>query len=345
MTATIRHWLQSGTGRGNLNLVTAPKPVPHAGEVLVKVTAVSLNYRDKLVLEGGVGLTSVEPIIPATDFAGVVEEVGDGVAALRHGDRVVSVIAADWFDGAVPMPNLPLAPDFRGPATGSIPPGALSEYVVLPAYALARSPDSLDDAEAATLPIAALTAWYALIERGRLKPGDGVLIHGTGGVALFGLQFAKLAGATVLVVSSSADKLAAARQLGADHLLKRDAPDLAAEVRRLAGGRGADHVLETVGGANFALSLDAAAPGGRVSLIGQIDGTDLAGNSLHLARKRLIVEGIAVGHRRAYDEMLRAVDAARLKPVIDSRFPFTDLPAALDRLDAGPFGKIVVDVS
>ncbi|MBS1182331.1 MAG: Alcohol dehydrogenase zinc-binding domain protein [Proteobacteria bacterium] len=341
MTSTIRHWRQAGTGRGSLSFVTAPKPIPYAGEVLVKVKAVSLNYRDKLVLEGGVGLAPQEPIVPATDFAGIVEDVGDGVTVFRRGDRVVSTIAADWFDGAVPTPGLPLAPGFRSPAM----PGALCEYVIRPAYALARSPDSLDDTETSTLPIAALTAWFALIERGRLRPGDSVLIHGTGGVALFGLQFAKLAGAMAVVVSSSADKLAAARQLGADHLLLRGTPDLAAEVRRLTGGRGADHVLETIGGSNFALSLDAAAPGGRVSLIGQISGTDLGGNGLHLARKRLVVEGIAVGHRRAYDEMLHAINVARLKPVIDSRFPLADLPAALDRLDAGPFGKIVIDVA
>lgn len=341
MASTIRHWLQAGTGRNSLSFVTAPKPIPYAGEVLIRVTAASLNYRDKLVLEGGVGLAPKEPIIPGTDFAGVVEDVGDGVTLFRRGDRVISTIIADWVDGTVPIPSLPLTQTFRSPAT----PGALSEYVVRPASALARSPDSLDDAEASTLPIAALTAWYALIERGRLKPGDNALIHGTGGVALFGLQFAKLAGAVALVVSSSEDKLAAARKLGADHLLERNTPDLAAEVRRLTDGRGADHVLETVGGTNFALSLDAAAPGGRVSLIGQIDGTELAGNGLHLARKRLIVEGIAVGHRRSYDKMLRAIDAARLKPVIDSRFPLADLPAALDRLDAGPFGKIVIDLT
>lgn len=341
MASTIHHWRQAGIGRSSLSLVTAPKPIPYAGEVLVRVTAASLNYRDKLVLEGGVGLAPQEPIIPGTDFAGVVEDVGDGVALFRRGDRVVSTIMADWIDGTVPVSSPPLVQTYRSPAT----PGALSEYVVRPASALARSPDCLDDAEASTLPIAALTAWYALIERGRLKPGDHVLIHGTGGVALFGLQFAKLVGAIALVVSSSADKLAAVRQLGADHLLRRNSPDLANEVRRLTCGRGADHVLETVGGTNFALSLDAAAPGGRISLIGQIDGTELAGNGLHLARKRLTVEGIAVGHRRAYDEMLRAIDAARLKPVIDSRFPLASLPAALDRLDAGPFGKIVIDLA
>lgn len=340
MTSTIRHWRQAGTGRTSLSLVTAPKPIPYAGEVLVRVTAASLNYRDKLVLEGSVGLTPREPIIPATDFAGVVEDVGDGVGNFRRGDRVVSTIAPEWFDGTVPTPDLPLAPSFRSSAV----PGALAEYVVRPAYTLARSPSTLDDAEASTLPIAALTAWYALIERGRLRPGDRVLIHGTGGVALFGLQFTKLLGASVIVTSSSVEKLAAAQRLGADHLIRRDTPDLAAEVRRLTDGRGADHVLETIGGSNFALSLDAAAPGGRISLIGQIAGSDLAGNGLHLARKRLIVEGIAVGHRRAYDEMLRAIDAARLKPVIDSRFPLADLPAALDRLDEGPFGKIVVEL-
>jgi NADPH:quinone reductase-like Zn-dependent oxidoreductase len=341
VTSTIRHWRQAGVGRTSLSFVTAPKPIPYAGEVLVKVTAASLNYRDKLVLDGSVGLTPQDPIIPATDFAGVVEDVGDGVTNFRRGDRVVSIIAPEWCDGTVPTSYLPPAPSFRSAAT----PGALAEYVVRPAYTLARSPSTLDDVEASTLPIAALTAWYALIERGRLMPGDSVLIHGTGGVALFGLQFSKLVGASVVITSSSADKLASSQRLGADHLLKRDTPDLAAEVRRLTGGRGADHVLETIGGSNFALSLDAAAPGGRISLVGQIAGSDLTGNGLHLARKRLIVEGIAVGHRRAYEDMLRAIDAARLKPVIDSCFPLADLPAALDRLDEGPFGKIVVELA
>lgn len=341
MSSTIRHWQLGGIGREALSLHTAPKPIPYAGEVLVRVTAASLNYRDKLVLEGSVGLAPTGPIIPGTDFAGVVADIGEGVTAFRRGDRVVSVIAPDWFDGDVPPAGLPLAPGFRaGRSTG-----ALTEYTVYPAWALEHTPASLEDAEAATLPIAALTAWHALIERGHLKPGQSVLIHGTGGVALFALQFAKLAGAAALVVTSSDDKAKRVTALGADHVLLRDSSNLADTVRQLTGGRGAEHVLETVGGANFALSLDAAAPGGRVTMIGQITGIDLAGNSLHLARKRLVIDGIAVGHRRAYVEMLRAIDATGLKPVIDSRFAFADLPAALDRLDAGPFGKIVIDLA
>lgn len=341
MSSTIRQWKLSGVGRQNLSFVTAPKPIPYAGEALVRISAASLNYRDKLVLEGGVGLPPTAPIVPATDFAGVVEDVGDGVSAFRRGDRVVSVIAPDWIDGDVPVPGLPLAPGFRS----DYGPGALTEYAVYPAWMLARSPAGLDEAEVSTLPIAALTAWQALVERGRLKPGETVLIHGTGGVALFGLQFAKLAGARVVVITSSADKQARVRTLGADHALLRTTPDLAQAIRDLTGGRGADHVLETIGGPNLALSLDAAAPGGRVYMIGQITGTDLSGNTLHLARKRLVIEGIAVGNRRACDDMLRAVAAARLKPVIDSRFALADLPAALDRLDAGPFGKIVIDIA
>lgn len=341
MSSTIRQWKLNGVGRDHLSFVTAPRPIPYAGEVLVRISAASLNYRDKLVLEGGVGLAPTAPIIPATDFAGVVADVGDGVSALRRGDRVVSAIAPDWIDGDVPAPGWPLAPGFRSDCG----PGALTEYAVYPAWALARSPSGLDDAEAATLPIAALTAWHALIERGHLKPGESVLIHGTGGVALFGLQFAKLAGARVIVVTSSTDKQTRVRALGADHVLLRTTPDLAQAIRDLTGGRGVDHVLETIGGANFALSLDAAAPGGRLYMIGQITGTELSGNTLHLARKRLVVEGIAVGHRRSYDEMLRAIATSGLKPVIDSHFALADLPAALDRLDAGPFGKIVIDIA
>jgi NADPH:quinone reductase and related Zn-dependent oxidoreductases len=337
MTDTMRRWSLKALGRENLALERVAIPEPGLGEVLVNVAAVSLNYRDKLAIDKAFSRSHAYPFVPLSDMAGTVVANGPGARRFSAGDRVLTVFMPDWPDGPIPGPD-------QAKCIGGDYDGMLADYVVLPERFLLKTPDHLSHAEASTLPIAALTAWYALVELGGIRAGQTVVVQGTGGVALFGLKIAKLHGATVIVTSSSDDKLQAAKKLGADGLINYRSENWADAVLRLTAGRGADHILEIAGGANLARSLEAATEGGRVWLIGLLDGLDLAGDFGHLARRRLRVEGIRVGSRRSYEDMMRAVDTAKLVPVIDSRFAFEKFPDALNRLDQGPFGKIVVDV-
>lgn len=341
MGTTMRRWTMDAIGRDRLRFDTAPIPTPGAGEVLVKVSAVSLNYRDKLVIDGVMQPPITFPFSPASDMAGVVAAVGAGVSRFKPGDRVISTFVPGWIDG------LP-AGDARLPpyqTLGGTHPGVLAEYVAFPADWFTAAPATLDDAQASTLPVAGLTAWQALVELGGVKAGETVLVHGTGGVSLFGLQIAKAHGAQVIVTSRGADKLARAMALGADHGIHSGTADWVAEVHRLTGDRGADHVLEVIGGANLARSLDAVAVRGRVSVIGVLDGWELSAPVGPLLLKSATIQGILVGHRRAQEDLVRAVDRVGLKPVIERRYGFADLPAALDHLDRGAFGKIVIEVA
>lgn len=340
MSERMRRWEMDRIGRDRLVLRDAPVPAPGPGEVLVKVAAVALNYRDLLVVDSGMGMALDYPVTPGSDLAGTVAAVGEGVRRLAVGDRVISTFAPGWIDGLPPG-------DGRNPsaaALGGILPGVLSSHVVFPADWFVRSPRSLDDARASTLTCAGLTAWFALVETGRLGAGETVVIEGTGGVGLFGLQIARMRGARAIVVSGHAGKLDRARALGADAVVDRTAEDWVAAVHRLTDGRGADHVLELVGGAHLGRAVQAAAVGGRVYQIGVMEGFEVSAPAGPLMLKAVTIHGIVVGHRRALEDLVAAVDLDGLEPVIDGRFPLSALPAALDRLAGGPFGKVVVDV-
>jgi len=341
MTGTMQRWQMDGIGRERLALTDAPVPDPKPGELLVKVAAVSLNYRDKLVTESGMGLPLVFPFTPGSDLAGTVQAVGNGVTRFAVGDRVISTFAPGWIDGA-PLGN-GRVPPYR--TLGGTCPGVLAEYVALPADWFVRAPASLDDGEASTLPCAGLTAWFALVEKGRLRAGETALVEGTGGVALFGLQIAKAHGASVIVVSGSADKLERAKALGADHGIDRSLEDWVEATYRLTADHGADHILELVGGAHLQKAVRAAAIDGRIYQIGVLEGFDVAAPAGPLMLKNVTLRGIGVGHRRALEDLVAAVDRIGLKPAIDRRYPLADLPAALDHLDRGPFGKIVVEIA
>ena len=335
MTSAIQRWQIESFDRGSLKQVEAPMPSPAAGQILVRTQAVSLNYRDLMITSGNYAWTPSLPFTPGSDLAGVVEAVGPEVTRWKGGDKVISTFVAGWIDGQAPPGTFSLG----GPG-----PGALATHVLLDEQWVVAAPRTLNAEQASTLPCAALTAWFSYFEEGSLKPGDTVLIHGTGGVALFGLQFAAMHGATVIVVSGGAAKRDKALGLGASHVLARDA-DWPTEVRRLTGGRGVDHVLETVGGANLGRSLRAVAQGGRVSLIGVIDGGSVEAQAMDFIRSRGVVQGISVGHRRALEDMVRAIDATHMQPVIDKVYSFADVPAAFAHLERGAFGKVVVSVS
>lgn len=342
MTKTMKRWQLNAAGRKNLAFVEAAIPAPAPGEILIKVAAVSLNYRDKLLIDDGFGLPDMQTqaLVPLSDVSGTIAALGESVTRFAVGDRVISTFLPDWIEGAGPG----TARHPNGRNLGGSLQGVLAEYIVLNQDWAVRGPRELSHAEASTLPCAGLTAWTALVERGRLRAGQKVVVLGTGGVSLFGVQIGLMHGAEVIVVSGDDDKLARARELGAHHGINRKREDWVGAVYRLTSDHGAEHILETVGGAHLGKSLDAAAVAGRISLIGILEGLDVSGSFGAFARKRLVVEGIQVGHRRALEDFVKAFDLSRIKPVIDAIYGMNDFEAALDHLDRGPFGKIVVEV-
>jgi NADPH:quinone reductase-like Zn-dependent oxidoreductase len=307
---------------------------------LMKVISVSLNYRDKLLVAGAYNRLMPLPMIPISDAAGEVVEAGRDVTRARVGDQIVAHYATKWIDGE-PSEDRSLH------TLGNTISGALAEYVVLDEQAIVSKPEYLTYDEAATLPVAALSAWYALIEMGRLKPSEFVLIQGTGGVSLFGLQFASAVGARPIVLSSSDRKLDKARGLGAVAGINYSrTPEWESTVLDLTEGRGVEHVLEVVGGNNLNRSLKILRPGGQISTVGMLESPNASLDLLTLFKKAAVIRGIGgAGHRRAFEEMTAAMSKFHLKPVIDSIYSFGDAPAAFGRLDQGPVGKVVVRIA
>lgn len=337
----MKAWTVDALGRERLRMTGMARPEPQAGEVLIRVANVSLNYRDLLVMEGKMGDGRAFPFVPGSDLAGTVTACGAGVSRFAVGDRVMSTYVPDWIDGK----QLGSAAKPNGMTMGGPHPGVLAEYVALPESWLVRAPEALSDAEVSTLPIAGVTAWFALVEEGRLSAGQTVLVQGTGGVALFGIQVAKAHGARIIVTSSDDAKLDRAKTLGADIGINRSRDDWADAAVDATNGKGVDHILEIAGGPNLANSVKAAAVGGQISVIGIIEGLDLQAPAFPLLLKQVVIRGIFVGHRRAAESFVTAIDATGLKPMIDRRYPFGALPEALRHLERGPFGKIVIDVA
>ena len=237
---TMKRWVIDRHGRDGLRLDEAPTPEPRPGEVRVRVGAVALNARDLMMIDHGMGLELDFPFVPASDMAGSVEALGEGVGRLRPGDRVIANFLPEWIDG---RPTGSAAqPSYR--TLGGHYPGVLAERVCVPEGWLVGAPASLSDVEAATLPVAGLTAWFALVDKGHVRAGETVLVPGTGGVALFATQIAAAHGAEVIITSSSDAKLKRTKALGAQHGINRDTAEVVAEVYRITGGRGADHVLD-----------------------------------------------------------------------------------------------------
>lgn len=318
-----------------------PDPTPGSGEVLVRMRAASLNYRDLLVRSGKSASGGADPVVPLSDGAGEIISVGEGVEEWKAGDRVALTFFRDWIEG-------PFQASHHGAARGGSCDGVLAEQVVAPAHSLVRIPDSLDFAEAATLPCAALTAWHALMERGRpLRKDETVLCLGTGGVSIVALQIAKAAGARVIVTSSSDEKLERARSLGADETINYvRSPEWDAEVWRLTGKRGADRVIEVGGPGTIGRSMNSVANSGVISLIGVLTGFDPPDASLFtLVKKNAELHGIYVGSREMFVRMNDFIGRHGIHPVIDSLFGFEDAAEAYECLRAaGHLGKIVVGI-
>ncbi|ALG72643.1 alcohol dehydrogenase [Azospirillum thiophilum] len=335
---TMKRWEIDAIGKQSLRLNDVGIPRPGLREVLVRVNAVALNYRDKMVVETGRGLPLTFPFTPGSDLAGEVVALGEGASRFGLGMKVISTPTPDWIDGL-------RAGTARKPAyqtLGGFYPGVLAEYVAMPEEWFAPSPETLEPWQACALPVAGLTAWFALVERAGVQAGDTVLIPSTGGVALFGMQIAKANGARVIVCGQP-EYEARAKALGADHFIDAGS-DWVEAVYRLTSERGVDIVLEVIGGKHLGRSVQVTAVGGRVCQIGALDGWDIQAPAMPLMLKDITIHGIGTGSRRALERLVRAVDRTGIKPVVDSRYPLADLPAAFDRLDRGPFGKIVIDV-
>ncbi|MDF0490284.1 NAD(P)-dependent alcohol dehydrogenase [Sphingomonas sp. H39-1-10] len=341
MTETMKRWQLRSFGLMNLELAEVPVPAPGAHELLVRVSAVSLNYRDKLVVEGQLlPDRPAMPFTPVSDMAGEVVATGHGVSRFRTGDRVTGNFWTQWIDGEPPQEM-----SRHGLSLGGPLPGVLAEYVLLHEDIAVAAPASLTDEETSTLPVAALTAWFALIETGKLKAGDTVLVQGTGGVALFGLQIACAFGARAIITSRSAEKLERAKAFGAWGVIDTSTtPQWSGAALDLTDGRGVDHVLELIGGDNIGQSATALASGGRIAQIGFMKGSEIVLSAVPMMLKRAIIQGITVGHRRAFEDLIRAIDEHSLKPAIDKTYRFGDTPAAFDHLERGPFGKIVISI-
>ena len=328
--------IRGAFGLDHLELVERPDPVPGPGQALVRLRAASLNYRDLLTVEGKYNPKQKLPLIPGSDGAGEVVAVGDGVTRVRPGDRVSAIFAQRWIAGE------PTRDRLRSTLGGPLD-GTLAELAVFDQEGLVKVPDHLTDEEAATLPCAAVTAWTAL---DGITAGDTVLLQGTGGVSIFALQLAHLRGARVIITSSSNEKLARARELGAaEGINYRETPDWGAKVKELTGGTGVDLVVEVGGAGTLKQSLQAVRMGGTIALMGNLAGTTAEIPLPLIFMQNVRVQGILVGPRESFEALNRAIAFHGLRPVIDRVFPLEEIHAAFEHMRAGGhLGKIVVRI-
>lgn len=326
----------TGPSLDSLRAVTLPEPQPGPGEVLVRMRAASLNFVDLAAATGRYPVPRF-PVIPVADGAGEVAALGAGVTEFHVGERVIPHSKPLWVGG-------PARAGISGATRGVVLPGSLAEYVVLPATALVRTPAHLTDAAAATLPIAATTAWRGL-RLADVRPGSVVVLIGTGGVSVTALLLAKAAGATVIITSSSDEKLERARALGADYTINyRSTPAWDEAVLEMTGGNGADLVVETGGTQTFGRSINAAALGGTVFVIGFVTGMTASADLFAILKKELRVQGVSTGSVADLRDVVRAVAASRIMPVVDKTFGIDETPQAYAYLAQGGqhFGKIVI---
>ena len=330
-------YVEQGGGFDKVTVGTSQPRSPEAGELTVRIRASSLNFHDLGVVSGAMG--PAERRIPMSDGAGEVIAVGAGVTEFAVGDHVVSTFFPDWLSGP------PTVAGFgRTPGDGID--GYAREEATMPATAFTHAPKGYSHAEAATLTTAGLTAWRALFVNGRLQPGETVLVQGSGGVSVFALQLAKLAGAQVIATTSSAAKMEKLKALGADAVINyREEPEWGSVVRRLTGDRGVDHVVEVGGPATLAQSITACRVGGHVAVIGVLSGIDSQLPLKQALGRHIRLEAFIVGNRSDQQNFVRALETGGLRPVIDRHFPLEQLVDAFKYQASGQhFGKIVLDI-
>ena len=322
----------------NLKLADRPEPNAGPGQVRLKMLASALNYRDLVVPQRGYGSRMKPlPLIMLSDGVGCVDQVGEGVDSLRLGERVCPLFFQSWLSGEPDNARL-------GMSLGCEMDGTMAQYMVLPANGVALVPAHLDHNEVATLPTAGVTAWRAIVTEGRVKPGDTVLIQGTGGVSLFALQFAKMLGARVICTSSSDEKLLRARTLGADETINYlSTPEWGKTARTIADGIGVDHVVEVGGQRTLPQSLRAVRPGGTISMIGVLAGSQLDISLGLIVTRHIRLQGITVGSGDDFRTMVRAISQQGMRPVVDRVYGFEQLHQALQHLASGKhLGKICI---
>ncbi len=327
--------IQDGWGPDHIRLAERPTPEPGPGQVLLRMEAASLNYRDLVVARGGYGRRGgALPLVPCSDGAGRVVAVGPGVTRVAVGDLVCPIYSQTWLSG--PFREIVWAGTLGGPRDG-----VMQEYMVLDQDGVVRAPRYMDAVQAATLPCAAVTAWNAVVAQGRVKAGDVVLVQGTGGVSLFALLLAKLQGARVVATSSSDAKLERVRALGADHVVNyKSRPDWPKVAREVTDGAGVDLVVEVAG--TVADSLRAVRPSGTLALIGVLAGGTAELPLGPVVTQNIRLQGVTVGSRELFEDLVRALELHRLAPPIDERrFAFEEVGGAIKRLAAGEhFGKV-----
>ncbi len=335
----MKAWRIPSFGIEKVEQVTLPDPAPKRGEVLIRMHAVSWNYRDLMVVEGKYNPKMKLPRIPCSDGAGEVVAVGDGVTRVKVGDRVCGIFMQNWIDGE------PDALKIRGALGGDLD-GMLAELVVLREEGVVLFPEYLSWEQAATLPCAAVTAWNALVRVGRVKPGDTIVIQGTGGVSIFALQLGKIMGARVLGTSSSDAKLERAKALGLDAGVNyREHPEWDRWVIDQTAGRGADLVVEVGGAGTFARSLRALRIGGNLAQIGVLSESSEGIQIPLLLHRQIRLCGIYVGSRADFEMMCQALQQQKLEPVVDEVFSYHAVGEALRRMQSGQhFGKLVTSV-
>jgi len=330
--------IEGDWGMDHLQLSTRAEPEPGPGQVLVRMQASSLNYRDLVVPDRGYGsYTGTLPLIPVSDGVGTVSAIGPGVRRVAPGDRVCPTFFQGWLAGEPDLDRL--TGSLGGPLDGT-----MAETMCLSEDGVVKVPAHLTDNEAATLPCAALTAWSALTTGAPTKAGDRVLVQGCGGVALFALTFAKLLGAHVTVITSSDERIARVKAHGADAAINyRAVPEWAKATREITGGRGFDLIVELGGEKTLPQSLRCIRPGGTVAMIGVLSGGTMAASLGLIVTRQVRLQGVTVGHRDAFVAMLRAIEQHRVRPVVDRVFAFEELKEALAYLRSGAqFGKVCI---
>ncbi len=332
--------IQGKFGIENLKLADRAEPKPGAGEVVVKVKAVSINYRDLLTVQGFYNPKQPLPLVPFSDGAGEIVDVGAGVTRVKVGDRVADCFFQGWYSGKATVEKV------RNASMGGPMDGMLTEYVRLSEDGVVKIPDHLSYEEASCLPCAFLTAWSCLWRHGNVQPGDRVLALGTGGVSIATLQLAKMAGAEVIITSSSDEKLARAKELGADHTVNyKQNEKWSGPVREATGGDGADHVVEVGGVGTLEQSIRSCKMGGHISLVGVLAGPQAPLNLTLVLMQDIRIQGVFVGPRESFEAMNRAIALHQLKPVVDKVFPYAEAQQALNYVAAAKhFGKICIQV-
>lgn len=334
----MKAFTTTGDGIDNLKLTELPIPEVKDNQVLVKMLAVSLNFRDLLVINGTATWKPISRRIPVSDGVGKIVAVGKEALEWKAGDIVAGVYLPEWHDGTLTEDK------YVRPLGGAVADGVLSEYVVFDRDAVVKIPNHLTPVEAATLPVAAVTAWHAVFCRSQVKAGESVLIQGTGGVSLFSTQFVHALGGIPIVISSSDEKIEKVKLLGAASTINYMVhPDWEDNVVKLTDGKGADHIIEVVGGANLNRSLKAVKLSGTISFIGLIAGLSAPINTYQFVTKNVRIHGIESGSKKMFLDMNNFIEKHQIKPVVDKVFPYNEIAEALKYLGSGAhFGKVVI---